>query len=356
MENNCLIPNFDGFQITLNKSSDSIYFRILNSVTYQCYETSISQSDLRNGNVNNIQKAFVLYKKSFMKEKDYNVVMEVKEGNITLLFTALFDECFELSSKITIPEIVSSDEMDVSSALVRVEMKQKEDISKIMEKMLQMEKLLTLMLDCEICIGTIRLDNIQNMHSTGGIHIYNNVKIQYNVKINIQELYINQGNTNSYGEVHINTYTPHLGIKMFHIFYGMLRKLPNLKKITYIRDTALENEFRIHNNHHGVTYTPEIDCVMPVQFDFGKFYNGVLEEFSITHFNTISTLESIEKMETLRSLEIVNADQLSNASTYIAQLPNLKNLTFKNCPKIASDDSAKLQDYCRKKNITLSIS
>ncbi len=213
-----------------------------------------------------------------------------------------------------------------------------------------MEKLLTLMLDCEICIGTIRINN--NPCTAA----YNNVKIPYNVKLNIKELFIHQGDTNNHGEVHINTYGSHIRITMFHIFYGMLRKLPNLKKITYIRDTALENEFRIHNNHHGVTYTPEIDCVMPVQFDFGKFYNGVLEEFSITHFNTISTLESIEKMETLRSLEIVNADQLSNASTYIAQLPNLKNLTFKNCPKIASDDSAKLQDYCRKKNITLSIS
>ncbi len=211
-----------------------------------------------------------------------------------------------------------------------------------------MEKLLTLMLDCEICIGTIRMEGT-------GHGSLENVKLPYNVKINIQELYIEQGNANCWGEVYINIHT-HLEIRMHHIFYGKIRKLPYLKKIRYIRDTALENAFRVHNNYQSIRYTPEIDCVMPAKFDFGKFYNGVLEEFSITHFNTIATLESVEKMETLTSLEIVNADQLSNASTYIAQLPKLKNLTFKNCPKIVSDDSAKLQDYCRKKNITLSIS
>ena len=353
MENNCLIPNFDGFQVTLNKSTDAIYFRIVNSVTYQCFEKSITQIDLRNGNVNNIQKAFVLYKKSFMKENHYNLVIEVKEGILSLIFKAIFDECFELSSKIDIPEIVSADEIDVSSALVRVEMKQKEDISRIMEKMLQMESLLQVMLDCEICIGTIRMDSNSNSYTQ---HAYNNVKIPYHIKINVQELYIDQGITNLYGEVHINTYAQHQRLKMYHIFYGKIRKLPYLKKIIYIRDTALEKECRIYNNHHGVTYTSDIDCVMPEQFDFGKFYNGILEEFSITHLNGISTLESVEKMKTLTTLEIVNADQLSNASTYIVQLPNLKKLTFKNCPKIVSDDSAKLQDYCRKKDIVLSIS
>lgn len=351
MENNCLIPNFNGFQITLNKSSDSIYFRILNSVTYQCYETSISQSDLRNGNVNNIQKAFVLYKKSFMKEKDYNVVMEVKEGNITLLFTALFDECFELSSKITIPEIVSSDEMDVSSALVRVEMKQKEDnlkLENIMKRMFEMESLLQVILDCEICIGIL--------------HNNNNQCEQFNVPLNIVSLDIKKhANTNVLLSP-IRYYNKNNHI--YQIFYGRIRKLKFMKKLVFERDIQRENQIRNgYVNRITEGYLPyetlsdvNLDIIMPEKFDFGKFYNGILEEFSITHLNGIATLESVEKMETLTSLEIVNADQLSNASTYIAQLPNLKNLTFKNCPKIASDDSAKLQDYCRKKNITLSIS
>ncbi len=360
MENNCLIPNFDGFQITLNKSSDSIYFRILNSVTYQCYETSISQSDLRNGNVNNIQKAFVLYKKSFMKEDHYNVVMEVKEGNITLLFTALFDECFELSSKITIPEIVSSDEMDVSSALVRVEMKQKEDnqelerkfnqeISNIMKKMIEMESIIQVMLDCEICIGTL----CNNANLTAPFYTSLNT---INLEIKTYQA-INQALSTIREYNCGNNY-------IYQIFYGRIRKLKFMKKLVFERDITRETEIRnAYTNRQGHNHLPyetlqnkDLDMIMPDKFDFGKFYNGVLEKFSITHLNGVATLESVEKMETLTSLEIVNADQLSNASTYIAQLPNLKNLTFKNCPKIASDDSAKLQDYCRKKNITLSIS
>lgn len=171
MENNCLIPNFDGFQVTLNKSADSIYFRIVNSVTYQCYEKSITQIDLRNGNVNTIQKAFVLYKKSFMKENHYNLVIEVKEGTLSLIFKAIFDECFELSSKIDIPEIVSANEIDVSSALIRVEMKQKEDISKIMEKMLQIESLLQYLFSSgETCIGTFKHNDRNNTNSKFYVH------------------------------------------------------------------------------------------------------------------------------------------------------------------------------------------
>lgn len=148
------------------------------------------------------------------------------------------------------------------------------------------------------------------------------------------------------------------------IFYGAIRKLKFMKKLNYTRDVNIEKNIQnayVSNSIYGqmsINYLKdtELDMIMPEKFDFGKFYNEILEEFSITNLNGVSTLESVEKMKTLNTLEIVNADQLSNASTYIAQLPNLKSLTFKNCPKIVSDDSAKLQDYCRKKHITLSIS
>lgn len=356
MENNCLIPNFDGFQVTLNKSADSIYFRIVNSVTYQCYEKSITQIDLRNSNVNTIQKAFVLYKKSFMKENHYNLVIEVKEGILSLIFKAIFDECFELSSIIYIPEIVSVDEIDVSSALIRVEMKQKEDISRIMDKMLQMESLLQYLFSSgETCIGTFKQYSNQMI-----------VNDKFYIPLNIEILNIINAAHNSLAVNHTQmNIREYLNINCIDvIFYGTVRKLKFLKKLNYTRDVNIEKNIRnayVSNSSYdqmSINYLKdtELDMVMPEKFDFGKFYNGILEEFSITNLNGVATLESVEKMKTLNTLEIVNADQLSNASTYIVKLLKLKSLTFKNCPKIVSDDSAKLQDYCRKKNITLSIS
>ena len=206
-------------------------------------------------------------------------------------------------------------------------------------------------------------------------HINNGTTVQLGGNNDIHKVYIPM---NTEELIIVNSYKGYKG-KLEHsssyllkqcsiyitvIFYGRIRKMNFLKKITYERpfykrdDGMYTHDSSVHSmiRNSLSVIKDDFDTNSNEKFDFGKFNNGILEEFNLINAHDLDDLNTVEKLQSLKLLSIENAIHLKNVFQYIILLPNLNNLIFKNCPSIISEDINKLTDYCRKKDIVLSIS
>lgn len=347
--------DYENFQVTISKSSESIYLRMLNKVTYQNYEVNIQSFNLQSIPIKGLDNMYIFMIKCFEKKPKHNVTIEIKMEELDLQFASQLEEYFEIKFKVCVPLIIQSSDMEISSTVMRLEAKQKGDVEMLIRRMTEMERMLSIMSFAEISIGDIKC--YQDVSGAGGCVLFKSLYVPFST----QNLYLEHIPT--YNNPHQNhlcyrykaineTLTRDIKqtykIKFNHLYFNKLKLLPNLKKIHYIRDTTAEKEY---SSTIGDDDSRFLDC-----FDFDVLNNSILEDLTIVNFPGVSSLTTIEKIQSLKVLQIENADQLSNASEYIKRLPNLKKLTFSGCPKIISEDSGRLNKYCADNGIEIHIS
>ncbi len=353
--------DFENFQVTISKSSDAIYLRLLNKVTYQNYEVNIQSFDLQSIPIKNLENVYIFMIKCFEKKPKHNVTIEIKMEELSLQFLSQLEEYFEIKFGLNVPLIIQTSDVELSTSVMRLEAKQKGDVEMLIRRMNEMEKMLNILNFTEICIGDVwvffegwcpdhgyrtRTRTIQRLYlpfSIKNLHLIHKNTRCANNHSEIQNLGLDE-NHNTIQRQNNETYI----VNFNHLYWNKLKLLPNLKKIHFTRDLTAEQS---HNGMVG-----DDNSRFPNPFDFGILNNDILEDLTIVNFPGLSTLTTIEKIQSLKILHIDNADQLSNASEYIKKLPNLKKVTFSRCPKIISEDSGKLNKYCADNSIQINIS
>ncbi len=356
--------DFENFQVTISKSSDAIYLRLLNKVTYQNYEVNIQSFDLQSIPIKNLENVYIFMIKCFEKKPKHNVTIEIKMEELSLQFLSQLEEYFEIKFGLNVPLIIQTSDVELSTSVMRLEAKQKGDVEMLIRRMNEMEKMLNILNFTEICIGDIWVihHGWYNNPQYGQHEIKTRTNQRLYLPFSIKNLHLIHKNTrcaNNHTETHslgldenhntIQRQNNETYIVNFnHLYWNKLKLLPNLKKIHFTRDLTAEQS---HNGMVG-----DDNSRFPNPFDFGILNNDILEDLTIVNFPGLSTLTTIEKIQSLKILHIDNADQLSNASEYIKKLPNLKKVTFSRCPKIISEDSGKLNKYCADNSIQINIS
>jgi hypothetical protein len=135
--NNIVIPDYDGYKVILHKNNDTIYIKMVNILTHECYKKTFERNDFDDFDDNNtslkpiysfidlpikMNDYFILLKKSFMKENNYIVTIDERYNNdIYLDFkTESFMDFVisDLPGRHNIPNISLPDkEIDISSLL-----------------------------------------------------------------------------------------------------------------------------------------------------------------------------------------------------------------------------------------------
>jgi hypothetical protein len=395
-QNRIEIDDFEGFHFLIFFEDNYIYMKISNNETKSLYEKIIEECDLDDiGNITNLNDLFIFFQKGLYQNDEYKIqIIETDSHNLQLLLEKQINEEQKIQSNLYLPKkfsedeeqktkidetenkhqmeiqrireeyqteiqrnreehqieiqtiqedinhfknqclvgilkqyqkILSSGSSDNQESLVRIEEKHKREMMSIRHDMEQIVSEMRFLKSCletvEICIGI----------GDNGIIAGNWQEYSVRVLFSIQNLHITHVAQNT---AHCNVRTLTNNLHLSSIDFANIRRLYQLRSLTYVK----------RNNDN-------------TNFDFQQINNGILEILDFNNNNTaiMSNLSSIERIPSLKHLTIRSAPNLSNASEYIRLLPNLKNLTFVGCPKIQSEDSGKLRQYCDSKGIVLMI-
>ncbi len=353
-QNHFEVENYENFNFTISLETNHVYIRMVNIITFQSYEKNIEMYDLESGNIRNLDSLFKFFKKVLHQIDNYEIQIQIYSEYVNIFLKKEIDDLYTIQTNVQIPKILSSSSSSHHESLIRMEEKHKREMISIRQEMELMVSQMKFLKSClemtQVCIGQSRY----NSHSI--LRDYDRM-IPFCVS-EISICYSRGHNQETHLNYNFNSTTIYLHI----IYFNNIRRLYNLKKIKYTRyytssnHTGNFNEFRNPNElpylaSAGINYT------QTPNFNFGKLNNQVLEELEFNNNGFVEqvNLSTIENIPSLKKLTIELAPNLSNASEYIRLLPNLTHLTFKTCPKIQSEDSGRLRQYCDSKGIILMI-
>lgn len=285
----------NSFNITTSLTDFSVYIRVLNNVSCQCYENNINIREL------NLpfskEQVYSILNKCFMKKPNYEVIFLIKNDVLNLTFNILLEGLYKLNFNVILKEKILSNDSELTLNINQIDIKYAEKVKDLEDKVKNLENLEDKIKD---------LENIINNLSESYITYPNNQML----KLNIKEIIMSN--------IPNNYYLNH-GIK-----YLCKLEIFNINQDHNISSIKLLN--LPHNN---------------------------LKTLQIGNVVSLKSLEGIEEM--YPNLETVEFHQNLYITFeffhYLKKLNKLKSIKFVNCAQSQNKDS--LIEYCKNNNINI---
>lgn len=127
---------FDEYNITTTLTELSVYMRVMNNVSYQCYENILQLRDINLPFKKN--HIYDIICNCFNKKENYDVIFTIKNNSLLLAFNILFEGIFESNFNLILPEKKLSEENNLTLNINKIEIEYKkevENLKKEIEKM-----------------------------------------------------------------------------------------------------------------------------------------------------------------------------------------------------------------------------
>ena len=304
---------YNNYLITTSLGERSIYIKIIDKVTYVCYESNLDSKEFRVSA--SIEDIYAIISKSFEEDDpNYSIKFIINSGNLKILFDATIGGFFKIGFEIILREKLMSNDSQLTMNFHRIEQKQKQEIEELQEG--HKRDIVVLNKQLEIIQQQITFMKEVQQHLYIMLYPYINVHvIGLNVKININELtLLLTGHNYSY------------------ILYENIQCLYNLTSLS----------ISIQGVDWSTTY-------------FSRIKHPNLLKLTITTSNPsyFTSLIGLENFPKLTHLELISCSTSDIVKVLTPLKHSIKEITIKTC---ASINQTELMTYCTAKGIKLNMS
>jgi hypothetical protein len=148
------IINDYNITISLDKSIDKsisldklIYIKIINSITYQCFEDNINIQDINLPFTN--KNIYSILCRCFNNDKNYNVTFIIDKNYLKLNFVIIFDNEFHTKFDIKLKETIVKDYYKISLNYHKLEDEHNKKIRKLEDRIIKLEDKINCLVNTE---------------------------------------------------------------------------------------------------------------------------------------------------------------------------------------------------------------
>lgn len=299
-----MTQNFEqnNYLITSSLNERTIYIKVINKVTFMCYENNFDAKELRLSI--DLNDSYQLINKCFSKKNGYNVTFTVNSGIMKMNFCALIEGYLKLNFEVILREKVMSNDSQLTMNFHRIEQTQAQAMQVLTQRLEQLEVLVDAVSYAEIYMLAENINSHETNQHSGKPHFHN--RLWYNV--NVSEMVL------------VGTRWDYKKIKLFY-------------KLTKLTLTA---------------------CNDIINFKDSKISNKSIKEIHLE--NTNSNFISLIGLDGFPELE----------SIYISSCPSLKDIVsifnsykhkinYINIKSPTSINNTELMTYCQTNNIKLEV-
>jgi hypothetical protein len=304
---------YNNYLITTSLGERSIYIKIIDKVTYVCYESNLDSKEFRVSA--SIEDIYAIISKSFEEDDpNYSIKFIINSGNLKILFDATIGGFFKIGFEIILREKLMSADSQLTMNFHRIEQKQKQEIEELQEG--HKRDIVVLNKQLEIIQQQITFMKEVQQHLYIMLCPYiNNHAFGLNVKISINELIL---------LLTVQNYS--------HILYENIQCLYNLTSLS----------ISIQGFDWSTTY-------------FSRIKHPNLLKLTITTNNPryFTSLIGLENFPKLTHLELISCSTTDIVKVLTPLKHSIKEITIKTCTSI---NQTELMTYCTAKGIKLNMS
>jgi hypothetical protein len=305
---------YNNYLITTSLGERSIYIKIIDKITYVCYESNLDSKEFRVSA--SIEDIYAIISKSFEEDdSNYSIKFIINSGNLKILFDATIGGFFKIGFEIILREKLMSNDSQLTMNFHRIEQKQKQEIEELQEE--HKRVIVVINKQLEIIQQQITFMKEVQQHLYIMLCPYNNIHvIGLNVKISITELTLLL-----------------IGHNYSYILYENIQCLYNLTSLS----------ISIQGVDWSTTY-------------FSRIKHHNLLKLTITTTNNPSnftSLNGIQNFPKLTHLELISCGITDIVKVLTPLKHSIREITIKTC---ASINQTELMTYCNAKCIKLNMS
>lgn len=284
----------ENYSILSSLNERSIYIKVIDKITFMCYENNIDSKELRLSI--DLGCAYKMMTKCFLKNQDHNITINVSSGTMKILFNAIVGGYMEMKFEILLREKVMSNDNQLTMNFHRIEQTQLQAMQMLTQRLSQLEELVEAVSYAEIYM---------RVNTTSA----NLAACQYYWKINSKEMTLSNDGWN----------------------YGKIQLLYQLERLTFISCSDVGNNF---------TYF--------------KIRNKTLKELTLNSVGAnFTSLVGLKEFPNLERLTIITCPSIRDiVSVFTSYEHNITFIKIQNCTGI---NNTELMTYCQKNNITLEL-
>jgi hypothetical protein len=284
----------ENYSILLSLNERSIYIKVIDKITFMCYENNIDSKELRLSI--DLGCAYKMMTKCFLKNQDHNITINVSSGTMKILFNAIVGGYMEMKFEILLREKVMSNDNQLTMNFHRIEQTQLQAMQMLTQRLSQLEELVEAVSYAEIYMLT-----------TPHTSTHNTNKLYW--KINTKELGLS------------SNYWDYTKIKLFY----------QLEKLTFTSCTDIGVSFKTQN-----------------------ISNKTLKELTLSNISSgMNSLIGLDGFPNLERLTIITCPSIRDiVATLTSYNHNITFIKIQNCTGI---NNTELMTYCQKNNITLEL-
>ena len=291
--NNKMSVSFENenYSIVSSLNERTIYIKIIDKITYMCYETNLDSKELRLSI--ELGDTYKLINKCFNKDNGYSVMMTTNTGVMKLVFVAMVEGFLKISFEVLLREKVMSNDGQLTMNFNRIEQKQAQAIQVMTERLNQLEGLMNAIAYAEI---PMLLHPYTSQHN-GNKNYWS---------LNCKEITLNG---------------PYWDYSKIAYFY-------QLEKLIF---------------SGSVEFT---------DFRSAKASNNSVREIILQNTST-STLDGLAGFPKLENLTIMSCQQMTNIVIILSSYKHtIQKITIRSCGQV---NTTEIMTYCQKNNIQLDL-
>ena len=282
----------ENYSIVSSLNERTIYIKIIDKITYMCYESNLDSKELRLSI--ELGDTYKLINKCFNKDSGYSAIMTTNTGVMKLVFVAMVEGFLKISFEVLLREKVMSNDGQLTMNFNRIEQKQAQAIQVMTERLNQLEGLMNAIAYAEIPML---------------LHPYTS---QHN------------GNKNYWS---LNT--KELNLVSNHWDYSKIAHFYQLEILSFIScgDMSGFNNFNVSNKS--------------------------VRELIMNTINSPTLLDGLSRFPKLEKLSFLSCQNLANIVIVLSSYTHtITNISIKSCGQV---NNTEIMTYCQKNNIHLDL-
>lgn len=254
----------DNFNITTSLTDSSVYMRVLNNISFQCYENNVDIRDLKLPFPK--EQIYDILNKCFSKTLNYDVIFLVKNDMLNLTFNILLEGLYKLNFNVILKEKILSNDTELTVNINQIDAKYEEKIKELENKIKELNTIVDCLTNSYITYPNTQMIQLNSKelscNSTNNSYLFG-----YGIEcfVKLEKFYINHDNgTKCFKD--FNKIFSNSNLKMLCIsnissltsFEGIEERFPNIE--------TLEIHSKCYINSSTLNYLKKLNNLKLVKF------------------------------------------------------------------------------------------
>jgi hypothetical protein len=282
----------ENYSIVSSLNERTIYIKIIDKITYMCYESNLDSKELRLSI--ELGDTYKLINKCFNKDSGYSVMMTTNTGVMKLVFVAMVEGFLKISFEVLLREKVMSNDGQLTMNFNRIEQKQAQAIQVMTERLNQLEGLMNAIAYAEIYM--------------------------------LLQPYTSQHNGN---KIYWNLNSKELNLVSNYWDYSKIAHFYQLEKLSFI------------------------SCGDMSGFNNLNVSNKSVREIIMNTIHSSTLLDGLSRFPKLEKLSCLSCQNLANIVIVLSSYKHtITDISIKSCGQV---NNTEIMTYCQKNNIKLDL-